>query len=378
MEKIDKNSHIQEDNEIVIDWISLFQKLLKHKKFIASVTIAFAVLGCVVALTSQRKYTVNVTLAPEVSGNSRAGTSLKSLTSLLGVGNLSLNTSTDALNITLFPEISASTAFLSGLFDVKVTPYVSPKEIKEGAKPSDPIRLYDFILGKHKPKSAFSLWKENFFNLFKSDKEETIVEQNTTGSYFNKEQSRVIKALGASIQVIVDKKTGVTALKVTMNDPKVAQELADTVCQRLQDFVTDYRIKKTQIDYLFYQKLTEEARETMVKAQMKYAESVDYDRSVILQSVNTEKMRLQQEAALAQEIYAQMKQQEEMTKAKIQREKPVFAVIQPAVQPLSPSNSRKTVVLAFTFIGFCLSAGWKLFGQDKYRELRTLLKDSDK
>lgn len=376
METNYQNIPAQEDNEITIDWASLISKLLKHKKFIASVTIVSGILGCVVALTSARIYTVKVTLAPEVSGTSRAGTSLKSLTSLLGVGNLALNTSNDALNITLFPEISSSTSFLAGLFDVKVNPYVSPKDQEEGTKPAEQVRLYDFVLGKHKPKSAFALWKEN---LFKKDGEEGQVnEVDSSGSYFNKEQTRVIKALRRIIFTDVDKKTGVTNLRVTMNDPKVAQELADTVCQRLQNFVSNYRIQKVYQDYLYYKKMSDEAKLAMVNAQNAYAASVDYDRSVILQSVNSEKQRLQQEAMLAQEIYVQMKQQEEMAKAKIQQERPVFAVIQPAVQPLSPSNSRKKVVLAFTFIGFCLSAGWKLFGQDKYRELRTLLKDSDK
>lgn len=376
METNYQNIPAQEDNEITIDWASLIRKLLKHKKFIASVTIVSGILGCVVALTSARIYTVKVTLAPEVSGTSRAGTSLKSLTSLLGVGNLALNTSNDALNITLFPEISSSTSFLAGLFDVKVNPYVSPKDQEEGTKPAEQVRLYDFVLGKHKPKSAFALWKEN---LFKKDGEEGQVnEVDSSGSYFNKEQTRVIKALRKIIFTDVDKKTGVTNVRVTMNDPKVAQELADTVCQRLQNFVSNYRIQKVYQDYLYYKKMSDEAKLAMVNAQNAYAASVDYDRSVILQSVNSEKQRLQQEAMLAQEIYVQMKQQEEMAKAKIQQERPVFAVIQPAVQPLSPSNSRKKVVLAFTFIGFCLSAGWKLFGQDKYRELRTLLKDSDK
>ena len=366
------NKSYQEDNEIVIDWGALFKKLFKNKLYIATVTFVCAVLGCVVALTSARIYTVNVTLAPEVSGTSRAGTSLKSLTSLLGVGNLSLNTSNDALNITLFPEICSSTSFISGLFDVLVSPTVSEKDLENGVK-DEPLRLYDFMLGKHKPKSAFALWKEG---LFKKDKEEVIGEPVMSGSYYNKEQTRVIKSLRKAISASVDKKTGVTNIKVVMGDPRVAQEIADTVCQRLQDFVTNYRTKKSNQDYLYYQKLAEEARVTMIEAQQKYAESVDYDRSVILQSVNSEKQRLQQEAMMAQELYSQLKNQESLAKAKIQEEKPVFAIIQPAVYPLLPSNSRKKVVLTFMFLGFCLSSAWKLFGQEKYHELKAMLKEA--
>lgn len=366
---------IQEDNEIDIDWGALFKKLLKHKKYIASVTILSGILGCIVALTSARTYTVNVIMAPEVSGNSRAASGLSSITSLLGVGNLAMGSNNDALNITLFPEICSSTSFLSKLFDVKVTPYTSPKDIQSGVKPAEPISLYDFMLGKHKPKSAFALWKEE---LFKKDKEEELMEDTImTGSYFNKEQTRVIMALQKSIQANVDKKTGVTSLQIVMSDPKVAQEIADTVCKRLQETVTDYRIKKSEQDYQYYKKLANEAQLAMIEAQAKYAASVDYDRSVILQSVNSEKQRLQQEVTLTQEIYMQMKQGEEMAKARIQEEKPVFVVIQPAVLPLKPSNSRKKVVLAFTFIGFCLSAGWKLFGQEKYKEIKMLMKQSE-
>ena len=114
---------IQEDNEIDIDWGALFKKLLKHKKYIASVTILSGILGCVVALTSARTYTVNVIMAPEVSGNSRAASSLSSITSMLGVGNLAMGSNNDALNITLFPEICSSTSFLSKLFKINLFSY---------------------------------------------------------------------------------------------------------------------------------------------------------------------------------------------------------------------------------------------------------------
>lgn len=357
----------QEDDEITIDWAALFKDLLKHKKYIFMATFISGVLGCAVALMTARKYSVTVTLAPEVNSSS-AGGSLKSITSMLGMGNMAQGAGNDAINITLFPEVCNSTDFLSGLFDVKVTPYVSKKDLEEGAAPAVPVPLYDFILGKHKPKSLFSQWMEEFFEKEKKEEEEP------TASYFNKEQTKVIKIMRTCITANVDKKTGVTDLSVVLSDPKVAQEVADTVCQRLQDIVTNYRTEKTYQDFLYYQKLAEEAKVDMVEAQAKYAASVDYDRSVILQSVSVEKQRLQQEAMLAQEIYTQMKQQESMAKAKVQEMKPVFAVIQSAVQPLLPSNSRKNVVLAFAFVGFCLSTGWKLFGQKKYQELKDIIK----
>ena len=363
----------EDDNdEIGIDWNALIKKFLKHRRYILGVTFVFGVLGCIVALTSKRTYTVQVMLAPEVTGTSRAGTSLKSLTSLLGVGNLAFNTSSDALNITLFPEICSSTPFLSQLFNIPVTPK-KPVEDEEADTLVHRLTLYDYLSGKYKAKSALQKWKEDFFtDSVKEPEVDTIC-----NSYFTKKQAAVLKALQESIIADVDSKTGVTSITVKMADPKVAQMLADTVCERLQQYVVEYRIKKTYQDYIYYKKLTEEAEKTMIRAQAEYAASVDYDRSVILQSVNSEKQRLQQEAQLAQEIYSQMKQQEVMAEAKIQEAKPVFAVLQPAVEPLKPSNSRKKVVLAFMFVGFCLSSAWKVVIKENIQKLRTLAKEAD-
>lgn len=164
-----------------------------------------------------------------------------------------------------------------------------------------------------------------------------------------------------------------------MDDPQIATQVADTVCQRLQEYIINYRTKKAKEDYDYYRMLADEAHKKLVKAQAAYAVSVDFDRSVILQSVNSEKQRLQEEASLANQLYTQMEQQKEMAKAKIQELKPVFAVVQPATMPLFPSGtSRKMVVLGFCFLGFCLSAAWILFGAEFIGKFHTDLKEKIK
>jgi uncharacterized protein involved in exopolysaccharide biosynthesis len=108
--------------------------------------------------------------------------------------------------------------------------------------------------------------------------------------------------------------------------------------------------------------LADEAYAKLVKAQAAYAARVDYDRSVILQSVSTARERLQAEASLANQIYSQMAQQRELAKGKIQEMKPVYAVVQPASVPLRPANSRAKVCIIWFFVGFCLACAWVAFG----------------
>lgn len=360
----------EDEDELNIDWAELITKLLKEWKFIGLVSFLFAVVGVGVALLTPKKYTVSVMLAPEVQGKSGGG-SIGGIASMLGLGSASIGSGGDALNISLFPEISASTPFLAQLFDVEVTPYVAPDKIKKGAQPATPTTLYKYITKEDEPKSWFANLKESVFG-----KAEEIETDTLNLSQFSPKQRLVIQTLQANVGAAVDKKTAITTISVTMDDPWIATTLADTVCQRLQDYVIAYRTQKASEDLAYYEMLAKDARARMVKAQAAYATSVDYDRSVILQSVNTEKDRLRQEAQLASELYSQTEQQVQLAKAKLQEVKPVFAVVQPATMPARPSSaSRKNVVLIVTLLGCCLACAWVLFGKDFFFNLKQQIKE---
>lgn len=372
---MDKNEYYNdaefedEDDGLDIDWAGLLVKLLNGWKFIAVVTCLAAAVGVGAALLTPKKYTVSVTLAPEIQGRSSGG-SLSSITSMLGLGSVSLGSTSDALNIALFPEISQSTQFLTQLFGVQVTPYVSPKQLLEGAPEPQPTTLFNYITKEDEEPGLLEQLKEHILG-----KAEELPEPDTVNvARLSPKQRLVVKELRKNMGAEVDKKTGIATINVTMDDPWIATTLADTVCQRLQRYVIEYRTRKAVTDLNYYEKLAEESKDKMVKAQSAYAASVDYDRSVILQSVNSEKERLQREAQLASEIYNQMAQQVELAKAKLQEVKPVFAVIQPASMPVRPSStSRKMVVLVFLFLGFCGATAWKLFGEDLLSQIRNIL-----
>lgn len=76
-------------------------------------------MGAVVAFSIPKEYTVNVTLVPEIDGDSKSSGGLASLaSSFLGGGAVSAGG--DALNTTLSANIVASTPFVLELFDVRV------------------------------------------------------------------------------------------------------------------------------------------------------------------------------------------------------------------------------------------------------------------
>ncbi len=348
---------IEEEDGFSIDWAGILAKLLKRWKFIILVSFIFGCLGIASALLSKRYYQVTVTLAPELQKRS---TSINNITSMLGMGNISLDNASDAMSITLFPEICRSTPFIASLFDVRLDPYYSPKAQLEGLPAPQPVTVFDHLMRYDKPKKKVSEKsmeeREKYRRVFNDD----VVDI----SALTPNQMKVAKTLKESISADVDKKTGVTTVSVVFDDRQMVTQLADTVTARLQEYVTAYRTRKAIDDYNYYEHLREEAHDNLVKAQQAYAARVDYDRSVILQSVNSEKERLQQEANLANQLYSQMAQQAEMAKAKIQEERPMYAVIQPATMPDRATKSRMKTVVIWGFMGVLLSCLWVAFGED--------------
>lgn len=343
----------EEDEGFTIDWMEILRKLLRRWKFIVLVTFIFSVLGVISALMMERKYQVTVTLAPEMQ-NRTSGT-VSALASMLG-GGMTLNSSPDALNITLFPQISASTPFLCSLLEVPVTPYVPKEQLVAGVVP-DTTTVFIHVLGRDK-----ALSEKKARKMAEADAKYLYDDSVIDPEDLTPRQGKAVEALRAAINTSVDNKTGVTTIVVSSDDRMIVKQLADTVTQRLQDFVIDYRTQKAMADYEYYVELADEAYAKLVKAQAAYAARVDYDRSVILQSVSTARERLQAEASLANQIYSQMAQQRELAKGKIQEMKPVYAVVQPASVPLRPANSRAKVCIIWFFVGFCLACAWVAFG----------------
>ena len=363
MEEIQNNNYYQDD-ELEIDWMGILGKLLKHWKQIVLIGFVFGCLGVVSALMMTRQYNVTMTLAPESQG--RTG-NISSITSMLGLGG-TVASGPDAMNISLFPEICQSTPFLASLLDVPLTSYVSEKQLEAGVKPLQ-TTVYRHFSGEDKPKKGLSKWLSREP---KDDKPYTGVEDPTE---LTPKQAAVVRALGRSVTASVDKKTGVTTISVITDDRLMAKQLADTVCTRLQDYITAYRTKKATADYEYYVMLADEAHDELKKAQAAYARSVDYDRNVILQSATAQKDRLRDEVTLANQIYSQMAQQRELARAKIQEEKPVYAVVQPAVLPQTPMNSRAKRVLIWGFVGGFLAVAWYGFGADFFKKLRSDVKE---
>lgn len=189
----------------------------------------------------------------------------------------------------------------------------------------------------------------------------------------SKKELKKIETLKKMISASVDKKTSMTSVAVTFQTPRVAAVVADSVVKKLQEHIIDYRTSKAKEDCGYLEKLFKERQQEYYAAQQKYADYLDSHDNIILQSVRAEQERLQNDMSLAYQVYSQVASQLQVARAKVQEEKPVFAVVEPAVVPLEPSGtSRKVYVLVFIFLSVCIVIFWNLFGKDflnKFKEV---------
>ena len=172
------------------------------------------------------------------------------------------------------------------------------------------------------------------------------------------------------------KKTGVTSISVTMQDPLVCAIVADTVVSKLQEFITGYRVNKAQEDCKYWEQLHEERKNDYYEKQQNYARYTDGNQGISRESVKIEQARLENEMNLAYQVYSQVATQLQMARAKVQEAKPVFAVVEPATVPLSPSGtSRKMILIGVVFLAVAGASAWILFGQDLWKDLKEGLKE---
>ena len=359
------NNH--NDEEIEIDLMDLLRKVIGIRKKIYKAAGIGLIIGIIVAISIPKQYTVEVTLSPEM-GNNKGGGLSGLAASFLGSG-VSMGDGTDALNASLSADIVSSTPFLLELSNMKVPVSGSEKISLSSYLDEESSPWWSYVIGF--PGMVIGGVK----SLFTENEDEPISSDKVSRGAIelSKKETEKIESLKKKIVASVDKKTSMTSVTATFQDSKVAAVVADSVVKKLQEYIIDYRTSKFKEDCLYLGKLFKERQQEYYEAQKKYADYQDSHDNLILQSVRAEQERLQNDMNLAYQVYSQVAGQLQVARAKVQEEKPVFAVVEPAVVPLEPSGtSRKVYVLAFIFLSVCIVIFWNLFGKDflnKFKEV---------
>ena len=350
------------DEESSIDFGKIFQDLLRHKMLYVKVLPVAFVLAAIYALSLPNFYNCTVKLSPELS-SSRSTSGLASLASSFGV-NLGQGTAgmgTEALFPTLYPDLMNSVDFKTSLFDVPVT-----IEGKDGEKDRT-MPYYDYLRDEQKA-PWWSAAMKAVFSIFKG--QNSNLKEKIDPFRLTKEQAAIVKALDQKIVCDVDKKTMVITISVTDQNAVIAATMADTVKTRLQKFITDYRTSKARVDLEYNKKITAETKARYEKARQKYAEFMDSNQDIILQTVRQKQTDLENDMQLHYNAFQQAAAQLLAAEAKVQQETPAFTTLQSATVPvLKAGPKRAQMCLIFVFLAFLGTTAWILYKEDDLKPL---------
>jgi len=330
---------MEEKKELkVINVIDIAKKLWARKKlFIKTLPIAF-VISSIYILGFPRYYGTDIKLAPELGGTSMNST-LGSLASSFGfdLDNLQSN---DAITPLLYPDLMEDNGFVTSLFNVQV-------KSQDGSIKT----TYHDYLEKYQKQVIWSIPFEWVGSLFKKEQEDQEGKAGTADPYnLSKKEDDIAASVRNNIKINFDKKTAVISISIKDQDALICKTIGDSVKERLQDFITNYRTSKARNDYEYYLKLTTEAKEDYVKARQDYASIADANTKVALRSLEMEMEDMENDLQLKYNAFTTVNTQMLAAKAKVQERTPAFTVIKGANVPIKPSGPKRMIFVAFILL----------------------------
>ena len=338
------------NNNDVIDLRVIVRNLWKKRKSVCITMLITAVVASALILMVPRAYDCEVSLAPEDESSSLANSSLGSIASAMGFGNIMMQSS-DAIYPLLYPDLFKSDYFMAGLLSIGV-------ESIDGKIKTD---YYTYLKDYQKsapwtPAILFIKRIVKFEFLKKNDPLSGAVNGDRINPYMlTRKQKAILTTAKKNIKCNVDRKTSVTTISVSAQDPLIAASLADSIRERLQVFITDYRTNKAREDFEYYNGLLADAEAEYMVAVNAYSKFCDTHKGQLSQSSIAKRQILENDMELKFNTFNALATQVQTIKAKIRERTPAFTILNHATVPTKAATpKRQRFVLAMIFLAFCV------------------------
>lgn len=368
---IPEDQYIDPYSEDEIDLVELVQKIWAERWLIAKFVAVGAVLGVLFALLTPKEYVSTAKLMPEYSSESGGGASslLKRFGGLAGIDVSTYNANSNAIQVTLYPDIVQSLSFQHEL--AQQTFYFA--ELDSSAT------LYDYYLELAQPGFLATLKKYTIGlpgliigSIFSEDpvKTHNYASQPDASQpggseiiSLPKDKMNIIGSLRGNISANLDEKSGIITVSAKFGDPNLAAQVAKYTIEALTAYLVEYRTEKVLRDLRYLEAQLADAEGRFKKAQDALADFRDSNRGTLTNRAQTEEERLTSEYNLSFSIYNSLSQQREQAKLKVQEETPVFKVLQPVLVPVDDETSGAMILIVWVMLSGIVSIGW-IFGKE--------------
>ena len=379
-------TNIHEEQEI--DLVELIQRMWLNRWLIVKVTVAFMVLGLLVALFSAKVYTASCEVVPQ-SSKSGASSGMSSLAALAGI-NLNAMQNSETLSPDVYENIMSSTTFRKELMQTKL----------DFENIDHPVSFFDYYTSEEYNKKSVGTYIKEYtiglpFTILRAIRgEQPEPDYSALGGdspleTISEDEYEAMKKLGECIGITLDEKKGFVTITAYMPEAVAAAQMAQATFTLLERYITEFKIEKVQSNLDFVQERFDEAKRTFEDVQARRAKLRDANMNTSRYSARTEMERLDAEYTLAQGVYTSLAQQVEQAKISVKETTPILTVIKPVTVPYKRSKPQRVMILfAFTFLGVVAGMGGVLLmptlaeitGSEKIRSIvkELPIKEQDK
>ena len=183
-------------------------------------------------------------------------------------------------------------------------------------------------------------------------------------------EAHILNKLKSYIKVEVDKKTMFLTITCTLQNPVIAANLTSLVQNQLTRYIVNYRTEKVRKEMIFLTSRQDEARKRYDQALFTFSNYKDQNRNRFLNVAKTQEKKLQYEVDLAFNLYSSLTTQLSEAQIRVQKETPIFKVLEPARVPLSRTSPKRSLItIGAMFIGIFVSLVIVFFKSVNLKEL---------
>lgn len=340
------------------DYLKVVKILFQKRITVFKITFLFFCIGIITALIVKDKYTSTSSFIPQ--SQSEISSSFSSFSGIASLAGLNVPQMEDSeIPPKLYPEIIYSVPFNIELLNSNI--------IHNG----NDLTYRDYLL---KNKGNFNFLKKivDFINGYKSN--ETI--ENDSYIYeITNEENTLLKRLRDLIIINVNKKDGIVHLSVVDNDKYISSKIAEKAQIILQKKIISYKVKRSQeiLDYTNSQYEIKRNEYNILQDEIASFKDKNVNISSALFQNTIE--RLNDELNILKNVTQQLAAQVEQAKLQVNKNTPVFTIINPVTIPYEKSNfSRKYILLLITSFGLIISIIFILYS-NKIKEFIELIKN---
>ena len=333
-----------------IDLIALLKTVFLARRFVIKTTILFAVFGVILALVSPTKYTASATFVPQLS-EGQTNSSLGGLASLAGI-NLSaiMGSQPQDISPSLYPQIAESIPYRLALLEAKVGP--------------NDTSFRNYILDQSSGSAILPLLKKYTIGLpglllnKQTDNNEPL---DNTLFQITEEDKDLFEFLAQVASIEVDDQEGLVSISVELADRMVAAQLAQAATDLLQNNIIAFKSQSARNNLDFIKRQYESKRQEFEQIQDSIAVFKDQNLNITSSLYQNQLTRLESQFSVTSSVFQELAGQVEQAKIQVNKDTPIFTIIEPVSVPLDRSKPKRTMmVIIWTFLGGVFSVGWVL------------------